>query len=270
MERVGTDGDPLKAADLCRRLDGTVEALGIGGADLRLTAAGRTYPMVAAERIVADVRHTPCVDGSAIKAVLEPGLAAFVERRIGNEIGPRRALFACGVDRGDMAAGFIEAGYEFVYGDLMFGLGLPIPVRSDSTFSLLARCLLPVVRRAPLSWLYPLGSAQESVQPRFVGWYRWASVLCGDCNYLKRHAPDDLAGKVVVTNTTTERDLDFFRQRGVRYLVTSTPRIDGRTYGTNMMEAALVAAVGERRGLDVDEVRCLVEELRWTPDLQRL
>lgn len=270
IERIGTDGDASRAAALFRQLDGVVDALGVGGTNLRLTVGERTYPLAATERIVAEVRRTPCVDGGTIKAVLEPGLAAFVERRIGDAIGPRRVLFTSGVDRGGMAAGFIEAGYEFVYGDLMFGLGLPIPVRSSATFSLLARCLLPMVRRAPLRVLYPLGSAQESVRPRFLGWYRWASVLCGDCHYLKRHAPDDLAGKVVVTNTTTEEDLSFFRQRGVRHVVTSTPRIEGRTYGTNMMEAALVAAVGARRRLSVDEVRGLVKELRWTPDLQRL
>lgn len=270
LERIGTDGDVARAAALCRRLDGEVDAIGIGGTNLALELAGRTYPLAAAGRIVAGVRRTPCVDGRALKAALEGDLAAFVERRIGAELPARRALFASGVDREAMANGFIAAGYEYAYGDLMFGLGIPVAIRSAATFTRLGRCLLPAVRRAPLHMLYPLGAAQETPRPRFPRWYRWATVLCGDCLYLKRHAPDDLAGKVIVTNTTTPGDLEFFRRRGVRYLVTATPRIEGRTYGTNMMEAALVAAAGKGRPLGVDEVRSLTRELGWAPHLQLL
>lgn len=270
LERIGTDGDLDRAAALCRQLDGEVDALGIGGTNLALNVNERSYPLAAAGRIVAGVRRTPYVDGSALKATLEPRVAGFIESRLAGELHPKRVLFASGVDRWGLSSGFVEAGYEYVYGDLMFGLGLPIPIRRTGTFTLLARCLLPGVRRVPLHVVYPLGEAQEFERPRFLRWYRWATVLSGDCHYLKRHAPSELSGKVVVTNTTTEDDLRFFRRRGVRYVVTSTPRIDGRSYGTNLMEAALVAAAGAGRRLRVEEVRQLIQDLKWTPQLQRL
>jgi len=54
-----------------------------------------------------------------------------------------------------------------------------------------------------------------------------------------------MRGKIVVTNTTTEQDVQEFRQAGIKYLVTSTPPCDGqRSFGTNLMEAALVAVAG--------------------------
>jgi hypothetical protein len=56
--------------------------------------------------------------------------------------------------------------------------------------------------------------------------------------------PDNMVGKIVVTNTTTERDVKLFRDSGVKYLMTTTPVIDGRSFGTNMIEAALLAASG--------------------------
>ena len=59
-----------------------------------------------------------------------------------------------------------------------------------------------------------------------------------------------MPGKVVVTNTTTEADVKFLKEAGVKYLVTSTPVLDGRSFGTNMMEAALVAASGRREPVD--------------------
>jgi hypothetical protein len=62
-------------------------------------------------------------------------------------------------------------------------------------------------------------------------------VIAGDCHYIKRHMPDDLRGKVIVTNTTTPDDQQLFKALGVKFLVTTTPVLDGRSFGTNMMEA---------------------------------
>jgi hypothetical protein len=82
--------------------------------------------------------------------------------------------------------------------------------------------------------------------------------------------PDRLDGKVIATNTTTLADVEAFRQRGVRYLVTSTPRLEGRSFGTNMMEAALVAVAGKGRPLATDELQEMLVRLDMKPTLQRL
>jgi hypothetical protein len=94
--------------------------------------------------------------------------------------------------------------------------------------------------------------------------------VSGDCLYIKRHMPDRLDGKVIVTNTTTPMDMEVFRQRGVRYLVTSTPRLEGRSFGTNMMEAALVAIAGKGRPLTTDELQEMLEQLDLRPTLETL
>jgi hypothetical protein len=95
-------------------------------------------------------------------------------------------------------------------------------------------------------------------------------VIAGDCHYIKRYMPDHLAGKVVVTNTTTPEDVELFRSAGIKYLVTSTPVIDGRSFGTNMMEAALIAASGKGRKLSYDELSQLLGQLGFQPQLQEL
>ena len=38
----------------------------------------------------------------------------------------------------------------------------------------------------------------------------------------------------------------MLRQRGARLLVTSTPELDGRSFGTNVMEALVSVLVGKR------------------------
>ena len=160
IERIGTDGDKKKAIQLYNELDGKVDALGVGGINLGLHVADRYYPLYDALQLVAGVRHTPVVDGGGLKATLERGVAQAIEREIGSEVQPKRVLITAGVDRYGTALSFDEAGYEIIFGDFGFALGLPIPVRSLRGLRILARILLPVVGRLPLEFLYPTGEKQ--------------------------------------------------------------------------------------------------------------
>ncbi len=77
-------------------------------------------------------------------------------------------------------------------------------------------------------------------------------------------------GKVVITNTTTADDIDFLTRRGVRYLVTTTPVFDGRSFGTNLLEAALVAVAGKGRRLTYPELEEMLEKLSLRPHIREL
>ena len=270
LERIGTNGDIQKAIALYQQLDGQVDAFGVGGIDLGMTVCGRYYPLRDAQRLVASIRHTPFTDGAGLKLTLERRVAQFIEREIGAEVRPKRALITTGVDRYGSALSFTEAGYEIIFGDLAFALGLPLPLRSLRSLHITARLLLPFVSRLPITFLYPTGQKQESNIPKFERWYRWATVISGDCLYIRRHMPASLAGKTIATNTTTPADVDTFRQSGVRYLVTSTPRLDGRTFGTNLMEAALIALAGKGRPLTIQELDHMLTSLNLTPAFERI
>jgi len=270
LERIGTDGDVQRAIQLYNELDGKVDAFGVGGIDLGFNVAGRYYPLHSAQKLVAGVHRTPVVDGGGLKHTLERRIAQFIEERIGDQIQPKRVLIPSGVDRYGMVLSFAEAGYEMIIGDLGFALGLPIPIRTVRAFHALVRVLLPILSHLPLDWLYPTGEKQEETVPKFESWYQWATVIAGDCLYIKRHMPERLDGKVIVTNTTTETDVELFRERGVRYLVTSTPRLEGRSFGTNVMEAALVALAGKGRPLSEQELEEWLDRLGLEPTIQEL
>ncbi|HEY74663.1 MAG TPA: quinate 5-dehydrogenase [Thermoflexia bacterium] len=270
LERIGTDGDVQRAIQLYNELDGKVDAFGVGGIDLGFHVAGRYYPLHSAQKLVAGVHRTPVVDGGGLKHTLERRVAQFIEERIGDQIQPKRVLIPSGVDRYGMVLSFAEAGYEMIIGDLAFALGLPIPMRTVRAFHILVRILLPILSYLPLDWLYPTGEKQEETVPKFESWYQWATVIAGDCLYIKRHMPERLDGKVIVTNTTTETDVELFRERGVRYLVTSTPRLEGRSFGTNVMEAALVALAGKGRPLSREELEEWLDRLGLEPTIQKL
>ena len=111
---------------------------------------------------------------------------------------------------------------------------------------------------------------QEKRVPKWEQYYQWATVIAGDCHYVRRHLPMSLPGKVIATNTTTPEDVEIFRQVGIKYLITSTPVLQGRSFGTNMMEAALVAIAGKGRTLSHDELNELLDKLGFEPQLQEL
>ena len=270
IERIGTDGDMEKAARLYQELDGKVDAFGVGGADLGMWVDQRWYPLYSVQKMVRFIQKTPVVDGAGLKNTLEGRVAAFLDAKIGREIKEKKVLITAGVDRWGMTKSFVDAGYDCVFGDLMFGLGIPIPVRSVRGLKVIAAILLPIVGRIPFEWIYPTGDKQEQRIPKFVKYYQWASVIAGDCHYVKRDMPERMDGKVIVTNTTTPEDVALFRQAGVKVLVTTTPALDGRSFGANMMEASLIALAGKGRVLTDAELNEYLDRLGFEPQLQEL
>jgi hypothetical protein len=270
IERRGTDGDMEKAAQLYKELDGTVDAFGVGGADLGLMVDGHWYPLYSVQPMVRYIKKTPVVDGAGLKNTLEKRIVPFMQAHIGDYLQDKKAFIVSGADRWGLSKSFLDGGYDCIFGDLMFGLGLPFPVRGEANIKRLARLLMPVAGRLPFKWVYPTGEKQDTRIPRWESYYRWATVIAGDCLYVKRHLPDGLDGRVIATNTTTVADVDLFRQAGIKYLITSTPVLDGRSFGTNMMEAALIAVSGKGRKLSFDELDQLLDQLGFEPQLQEL
>jgi hypothetical protein len=272
IERIGTDGDMEAAALKYKELDGTVDAFGVGGGDLGCMTDGKWYPFYSVKPMVRYVKKTPLVDGTGLKNTLENKAPAFIDQKIGDYINSRgrKVLVVAGVDRWGLSKAFVDVGYEIVFGDLMFGLGIPLAIRSTKQLKTLAALLMPIAGRLPYSWIYPIGEKQEKRTPNWGEYYAWATVIAGDFHMIRRFMPDNLEGKVVVTNTTTAENVEELRKAGVKYLVTTTPVMDGRSFGTNMMEAALVAVAGKERPLTWPELTEMLDKLGFGPQLQEL
>ncbi len=267
LERIGADGDQRRMRELFLKYDGQVDAFGFGGADLGLEVNNRYFPLHSVGSIVAGVK-TPVVDGGGIRAVVERQTAQRLQSILPPH--PKRVLFCVAVGRYAMVRSFLDLGYEPIFGDLAFGLGIPVFLRSMSTLHLLARVLLPIMARLPFSWIYPTGEQQDQIVPKYGAQYEWASVIADDFHYIKQHLPARLEGKTIVTNTTTDEDVALLKERGLSHLATVTPRLDGRSFGTNVMEAALTALAGEGRPLSASELQEMLDEEDMTPNLLSL
>ncbi len=269
VERIGTDGDAEKSRRLFAELDGQVDAFGVGGVDLYLRLGQREYPLHAALKLVHDVRQTPVVDGRGLKHTLERRVFELAAPMLSEQPHFRRALVPVAVDRQGLAEAAAQMSDEIIIGDLIFALGIPLPVRGIPAFRRLARVLLPIVSHFPMSLLF-YGSGGEETEPKYHRYYQEADLIAGDFLFMKKYLPNDLTGKTVITNTTTEANVELLRERGVRQVITTTPRYEGRSFGTNMMEATLTAYAGKGRALTDAELNDLIDELDLRPSVLQL
>lgn len=245
VERVGTDGDLEKTIALVRELDGEVEAFGMGGIDRYIYAGSRRYTFRDARRIAREAVKTSIVDGSGLKNTLERKVVKYLlDNRI--LLPGSKILMVCAVDRFGMAEALVEGGCEVRFGDLAFALGIPVLLKSLRSLELAARILAPVVTQLPFKMLYPTGSKQEKNTPRYPRFYQWADVIAGDYHFIRKYMPEDLRGKSILTNTVTAADMEDLGRRGVEQVITTTPNLEGRSFGTNVMEALLVCLSGKQ------------------------
>ncbi len=271
LRRVGTDGDIDRYVELLKENDGKVDAFGFGGFDVYVRSAGRKYAFRASKKILRGIEKTPVLDGSGVKNTLERAAIVYLQEKGIVDFAGTNSLLVCGVDRFGMAEALAAQGGPVVYGDLMFGLGIPIAFRSLGTLRFAARLILPIAVQLPIDWLYPTGDKQKQIVPKFGKYYAWADNVCGDGHYIRRHVPGDMTGKTIITNTTTKKDVELYRERGVTRLVTTTPSFNGRSPGTNIFEAAIVAAMekdpAEITDEDYDQV---LNEIGWKPTITEL
>lgn len=271
IERIGTDGDMSKAISLIKELDGQVDAFGLGGTDLYIYAGEKRYVIREAAQIARAASLTPIVDGSGLKNTLERKVIAYLKNEMGMVFENINVLMVCGVDRFGMAQALVESGANITCGDLIFVLGVPVPLRSLRALHVVANLLAPVICQLPFKYLYPTGDNQDKVNPRFNKYYAEADIIAGDFHYIKKYMPEKLEGKTILTNTVTRDDVQLLQSRGIKRLITTTPELNGRSFGTNVMEAVLVALAGKKDAeMTPNDYAQLLDRVDFKPRIQML
>lgn len=272
LERRGVDGQFKDAVALLQELDGQVDAIGLGGIDIFLKSRSKSYQLKDGLRLCRVVKFTHVVDGSGLKDTLERQTVRHLQESGEVDFRDKKVLMVCAMDRFGMAEALHQAGANSVYGDMIFSLNLDKPIRSLEELEERAEKLLPEICKLPISMIYPTGKKQEQIQPDELTapYFAEAEIIAGDFHIMRRKLPDDLGGKGVLTNTVTPEDVEELRKRGVSWLVTTTPELGGRSFGTNVLEAALLAVL-EKSWSDVtaDDYLELIRQAELKPRIVR-
>lgn len=254
IQRIGTDGDIKKAISMINELDGKVDAIGVGGIDLYLTGvANKKYVVKEAIPIINAAKITPICDGSGVKNTLEYRVINYLNDNNIITLKDKKVLVTCATDRFRMTEAFIENNCQVLMGDLIFALGIPITIKRINVLKKLLKVLMPIISKLPFKILYPTGNKQsENNNEKFKKYYDNADIIAGDFHYIKKYMPKSLEGKIIITNTVTADDVNFLRNLGVDTLVTTTPNWDGRSFGTNVIEAIILSNL-KKKWLDLKE-----------------
>lgn len=271
IERIGTDGDIKKAIELLRQMDGKVDAFGLGGIDLYLGAGEKKYIIRDALKLKNAVLKTPVVDGSGIKNTLERDVVEVLNQA-GIQLKGKKVLMTSAVDRFGLAEALYNAGCKMLFGDFIFGLGIPIPIRKMNTLKMIAKLLLPILTKLPFKLLYPIGSEQEKPSiKKYEKYYLNADIIAGDFHFIKKYMPDNLSGKMIITNTITVEDINELNKRNLDILVTVTPEFSGRYFGTNVIDAIIVSIIEKPiEKITHDDYRDMLSKLKFSPKINYL
>jgi len=266
IERVGLDGDVEKAKKMYAELDGKVDAFGMGGVDMYIRIGEREYPLKAALKLIENVKQTPVVDGRGLKHTLERRVFELAAPALGESPHFQQAFVPVALDRIGLSRAVSEVSEKVVFGDLMVALNLPLPVYGLKNYLRIAKGMMPLVSNFPMSMLF-YGSDGAEHEPKYVKYWEESDLIAGDFLFMRKYMPERIDGKTVVTNTTTDQNLLLLKERGARRVITSTPRYEGRSFGTNMMEAALTAYAGLGRQLTDTELNALIDDLDLRPQV---
>ena len=126
-------------------------------------------------------KSTPVVDGSGVKNTLERKTIEYLQENGIVDFTDKKVLMVCAVDRFGMAQSIAKLTKKVVFGDLMFSLGVPMPMKSYSAVRVVASILLPIVTRLPFQVV--LSDRRKAGKDRAEVWaeyYEWADVIAGD------------------------------------------------------------------------------------------
>jgi len=263
IKRIGAEGDFRRARKLFLENQDKVEAFGLGGADLTLGIGDDHYKIRDISRLVQGIK-TPIFDGNGIKGILDRQAINVLKDNI--DIKNKKVFLVCATNRSGMAEEFEKNECKMTYGDMMFGLRINLPVHSLKAGKILMKVLLPFVTKLPYKFLYPIRKSQKK-NYRYIRHFNEADIIAGDFHYIEKYSPENLSGKIVITTTVTKDDVISLKNRGVKYLIVSTPEIGERCYGSNLIEAMLYSL---NKKYKLKNHRELIKILNLKPTFKKL
>jgi len=271
IKRQGTDGDFKKAIKLYIENDGKVDAFGVGGTEFYLFVGNKKYFFRDQKEILKTVKKSKIGDGNGVKHILEKRVVDSLED-YGIDFREKKIFHICGMARYSLVQALADKGGRVSFGDLISSMGIPVPIRKMTTLKIMAIIFLPIVTKMPFKWFYPLGEEQDSFNTgRSIKLLENADIIAGDFLFIKKSLPNKLHGKIIITNTTTADDVKELKKRGLNILVTSTPRYDGRSFGTNIIEAMVLSMINKPQSeITEKDVIEMIDQIPIKPNIELL
>ncbi len=272
--RIGTDGDPDKAADLLTQWDTKADALGIGYIKFPYSIGPESLIQQQTKELFAlgNRLHTPFTTGAALRTVCHEWTIRHIQHtQGGNFFGNARVLFTSGMTNASMARGLSEYTANLKYSDPVIVDGIPKFINSFDDLELYARGIHPALQWVPskkaADMIRPLRSyndfllrqAMKNSQIIVVPYYQFYDHI-GD------YGMNELGGKIVITSTAYDDRVQFLKERGVHMIIDTTPKMLEQVVGANVLEAMIMVSLGKnQQTLTQDDLLEIITDLHMDP-----
>src|SRR4029078_4265432 len=91
-----------------------------------------------------------------------------------------RVLFLCGLSRYGSAEVLSIYSHEMIFGDLLYGYRLGIPIVGFNNFVHTAPALVKTISATPAQWFWPSTRPRRTFGPKHTWLFRRADVIVGD------------------------------------------------------------------------------------------
>jgi hypothetical protein len=230
LSRVGTDGSWERALELIGRSDRQVAAVGLEGVwrphDRRLQAARALLPSA---RLADGITSRPIL-ARRVLAALEAHL-----NKSGGSLETMTSLLPVAARSAALAEALGAFGCPVIAGDLLFALGLDLPLRRALAVRAASRVVGFVRERNHLQMRGGASRWQRLVQQvQLVAWDGMQNLAA---------LYPSFRDKIVVLETAAASQETELLDCGVRVLALAAPRIGGRTVSPAAVEALLLSVI---------------------------
>jgi len=149
---------------------------------IHLQVADRRYYFREPKNFRNAIKNSKVGDDSRVKGLLDKrafmALEKYLNEKEGKSPKEMSVLQTTVTELYGMGKVMVETRLDVTFGDFMFALGSPFPLKTLGQARLLAAVLLPAVSLMPYACLYPLSSGQDKPpQPKWTKYYKRSQLI---------------------------------------------------------------------------------------------
>lgn len=250
---IETGGDLDSAAKALEKWDNRADALALENIHLPFGIGPENRIAQQEEKIdaIGDFFSSPFSIGRRLQAVCrkwtmdqlqsENGAAFFEDAQV---------LFTAGMTDAPIAQRLLEYTDSLAFCDPVLSGGLPKILYSMEDLTLYAKYLHPVTEKTGLKKFASMTLFLDACNTHIISAaIKTADIVvvphCRFFEHLGNCGIEELEGKIVITAAVTTGRFNFLKQRGVRIIIDTIPKMTGKIVGPGVLEA-MIMAVSEK------------------------
>jgi predicted amino acid dehydrogenase len=249
VERIGTNGNARKAADLIPEVKERADVIGLGNVRDHYFVGTNYFQQKSTRKLEKLAGDMPVTTGARLREIVQEWSLRSAQTELGNIFNNARVLFFSGSTNYRLASVMSEYTDNLSFADPVLQFGAPNLLYSISALELYAGGSHPLLRfgagQSPLASVAAGRYINTLMLKRAV---RNADVVVAPFHQLESYGRKELEGKTLITSTVSADRVEVLKDKGVRLVIDCSLQLFPQTVGLNIVEAMVIAALDKSPG----------------------